>query len=523
MALLRSDYSPQANALVFRAKRPSDESLNEACAVLADADPLEVIPLIAPMVLHGKPHLQQLVAPLLMGLAARVLPADWPSLDESIRRYSHDGLPVVLENGMARDPSLAARVLAALSHGNGRTRDRAISLSDALPPMLAACLVLVRVNDWVGAVREHAILTLPLMLAQLEPPEKVALAPLLARVRDAGRHRQPHLFGPWLIHLATHLDESAWITGWQQAGGKHRNIYLEILRSAGAGASPIIRDVLLHSNDRKGILFYLKEVMPNLDASQAVEAMAVIAKSRAVPLRRQYLQNRIEKDPVTALPYLLDTLTDRAKSLRQFARYYLSRLAPMDFTAHYCQALVDPVLETSALRGLAETTPALAHVEALKRFSSITPSLRKAAIECLADEWVSDHLPWLLLEAGCAVPAGAKAARKRISKIPRIVGAHLVSQGETALILPGDVRAFLIQLAPHFGKWDALEFLLVQAFHPSTSQAISGAVIEWQRRMSRSFVRLGTTRKTKLLAALDQASLSNSVQESIRTRINHAE
>jgi hypothetical protein len=293
MELLRSDYSPPDNALLSWWKRPSEESLNDACAVLADADPLEVIPLIAPMVLHGKPHLQQHVSPLFIALAARVHPADWTSLDESIRRYSYYVHPIVLENGVARSPSLAARILVALSHGDGRTRDRAISLSDALPPMLAACLVLVRVNDWVVAVREHAILTLPLILARLESPEKVALAPLLARVRDAGRHRQPHLFGTWLIHLASHLDENAWITGWQQTGGKQRAIYLEILRAAGAGASPIIRDVLLHSNDRKAIFFYLKEVMPKLEASQAVEAMTVIAKSRAVPLRRQYLQNRV--------------------------------------------------------------------------------------------------------------------------------------------------------------------------------------------------------------------------------------
>jgi hypothetical protein len=220
---------------------------------------------------------------------------------------------------------------------------------------------------------------------------------------------------------------------------------------------------------------------------------------------------------------LVEALTDRSRSLRHFARFHLARLSPMDFEAHYESALASPVVEPWALRGHAEVSPSAGHREALARLGSGSSSVRKAAIECLDSEILGSFLDHLLNELAAGHPGPAKAARKRLGEIIQLLGCNLAEDSSVFSKLTADVQAYLVRISPGFSKWQALDFLLVQAGDRGLSAMREEALRIWLRREGRSFVKLPAARKSKLLAILPQCRLPESLKERIRFLLERAE
>ena len=118
----------------------------------------------------------------------------------------------------------------------------------------------------------------------------------------------------------------------------------------------------------------------------------------------------MEIDRAKALPLLMETLTDRSRSLRHFARFHLARLTPLlDLAAHYRSALENPSLEAVALRGLTEVSPTEGLREAILRLWAADPFVQKAAVESLAMADLGEHLDQLLKISAQAPPGPATA------------------------------------------------------------------------------------------------------------------
>ncbi|WP_035610344.1 hypothetical protein [Haloferula sp. BvORR071] len=523
----------EKNALGFLAAKLNANdapAVRKACVVLRDSWPPETLAPLCICYWHAPAEIRQLIAATLLDLATALPTPLWPKIDEEIR----ETWPRYGPAPAGDFPPEAGSVLVALCHPSGHVRERATTISAVLPPLLAASLLLVRLNDWVTAVEERASSELEPTLDRLSSAEKMAVAPLVARLRTCGRRAKGWWHGKrrdeesaqiefWFDHLAAFFDPEAWKKLWAPSRGEERRVYLELLKRSKIKPGPDIRRNLFGSNDRAALLWYIQDVLPSLGEDERSEATEAVARSRAVPVRRLWLTRQMELDPPAAIKELGETLINRSRSLRHFARFHLSRLAPTDFAAHYRARLDVPELEPWALRGLVEVSSAAARPEILARLESPHLPTRTAAIECLDTDALGEHIDFLLQTMASDLPAPARAARKHLAKVTTLLGPHLLAIPDQVAALPIDVRLHLVRLAPFFGKWHGLEFLLQMMQDKSMVDDIQETLRNWQYRENRSFIRLDPAKRAVLLELLASVNLGEGLKKSIHYILERSE
>jgi len=413
-------------------------------------------------------------------------------------------------------------ILVGLCNWDGWTRQAAIESIELLPPYLAACLLLVRANDWASPIRTNAIARIPQTFEKLSPAEKLRIIPLVIHLRNCGRLDQRSLPDEWIRLLSRWLDERAWLDAWKAAPAKYQPFYLSLLDPDLHLPGPELRLGLLRSKNRRAMIYYLKRIFPRLGKDEQETATGFLENSRVVPVRRAWLDHIIGERPEDARPLLIKDLASPSKSLRNYAQFHLSRLCPMDFREHYLRILDDGGNEEGALLGLADVSPEAAHEEALKRVESPSPRISKAAILSLSADWVDSNLPWFLSQRGWSSPTLWFATRKRLSTIPRAVGTFVLKEFDN-LDLPLAISLYLFTQAPHFKKWEGLEYLLLMAAHPLLKEDAKDALRSWRKRESKSYSHLPEPRKQRLLRMLEVAGLSEKTMEDLRFLIEKAE
>ena len=494
-------------------------AVEQAVSTLASADSAEIIPELAPLYWQSPANLKKPLANLILTLANRLPASNWPRIDEEIRRRL---MPFGRERELPYSPDPALTIVA-LCHPSGWIREKAVNFIEALPEPVAVSLLLVRINDWARPVRQRSEPKLSSLLATLGSSEKMALVPLVDRLSYCGRLENSNALEAWRISLITPFDENEWLKSWHRSEGRDRRVYLELLKQTGRIPGNAVREALLKSNDRMALLWYLKEVLPKLEGTDRKEATGAITRSRAVPVRRVWLSHLVESHPNEVVPVLMETLTDRSRSLRHFARFHLSRLAPVDFAAHYRSALDSPWIEEVALRGLAEVSAVEGHREAVCRLSSPDSRVQKAAVESLAADQLGDYLSRLLEISAQAEPAPSKSARKRLVEIAPELGAYLLSNPEVTAKSPADLQLHFIRLAPFFSKWQGLEYLLRQMIEEDLREDKVEALRVWRMREGRAFLSLKDEPKRRLLNLLDELDLDKHLSEVLRFTLQRAE
>lgn len=478
------------------------EVVEVACKELAGGNPAELLPVLAPFVWSGHQMIQRSVSAIFLELALKVPPRAWPRIDEEFRIWGR--LPRGEGCDFDQDP---AKIITGACHPVGFVRERAVKQFGLLPPLIASCLLLVRVNDWVLPIRERARNAFAPSLGLLNGDQKLGILPLIERLRHCGRHQPGPLAEQWKELLGGTLDEDEWLRAWQQCPQREKRNYVDLIKISGRLPNPLTQNAILRSNDRFALLWFIRDVLPRLDESQRLAADKLLSQSRAVPVRREWITSLIENSPGEAAERLKALLLDASASLRSFARFYLSRLESMDFTEHYSLLLKDPRHEAVALSGLAEVAPALAHTEAIPRLQSPVPAIRKAAILALSEDSLSGLIDWLFEQAQTAMPGVAKAARKRLSQIAAL-GPHLTMHPEQFLAFRPSLQVFLVRLSPRFGKWDALEFLLRCSSMTSLQDVTYESLHRWNAKSNRSFIQLSSAKRAKLISLAEEATIS---------------
>ena len=523
----------EKNALGFLAGRLDGvdaQVIRKACKVLQYTWPPETLAPLCISYWQASAEVRQIVEPTLLDLAAKLPAHLWLSIDKAIRKDWNPRSPL----SIGKSSTSAASVLVALCHPSGQIRERAATMTGVLPPLLAASLLLVRANDWADPVRTVATSALESGLDRLSPAEKMAVTPLVARLRTCGRfagwwnhrtdqERESAQIERWFDRLAASFNPEAWRKLWMSSRGAERRIYLELLQRSKIKPGPRLRQDLFGNNDRAALAWYIREILPGLEEGERFEAAEAIARSRAVPVRRFWLAAQMEANPQAAIKELIDTLTNRSRSLRHFARYHLTRLAPMDFASHYQVALGDSFLEPWALRGLAEISPTAAHQEAVSRLQSPDAKIRTAAIECLDAEALGDFMEVFFHEIQMPGTGPARAARKRLTGIAQLVGLELVASPERFFTMSPAAREHLLLIAPFYRKWHGLEVLLRAAADPTDFRLAKKKVRIWLSSEGRSFVRLSAPKQDELLRLLDASRLPDDLRKQLRYVLEHAE
>lgn len=202
-----------------------EEIVKAACDEFAGGDPAELLPALAPFVWSRHPVIQRAVSAIFLELALRVSLRAWPGIDEKLRTYGV--LPRVDITDLGDDP---AKIITAAFHPVGFVRERAIKQFALLPPLIASCLLLVRVNDWVPPIRERARKAFVPSLGSLDNDQKQAIAPLIERLRYCGRHRDREQINQWLAFLGETLNEASWLRAWTQCPQREKRVYVDLDR-----------------------------------------------------------------------------------------------------------------------------------------------------------------------------------------------------------------------------------------------------------------------------------------------------
>lgn len=487
----------------------TSESIHLAFQTLSEGNPRELLPLIARFVLSGHPVIRKEASELLLKFAINLPVMAWPKADEEIRK--NGGLPYGHSSESNDDP---AWIIVSACHPNGVVREKAIDRVHVVPPMIGACLLLLRVNDWVLPVRNKARDAFARALGLLDSSQRMALLPLIERLRECGRLADIEMVDQWVAIVSGSFDEASWLHAWSNCLPREKRIYVNLIKASSRLPSSLVRDAILGSNDRFALLWLIRQVLPYLDEEARDASVDLIARSRAMPVRREWLMFLLDSSPEKAVDPLKQILCDSSSSLRSFARFYLSRLAPMDFASHYVQLLHDPDLESLALISLSEVSPDQAHAQAIPRLDSPVAKVRKAAILALDGKSLDGHMNFLLEQAISSMPGVSGAARKRLSQIPGL-HAHFNAHWDDFLKFPPSLQNYLAVIAMNSGKWTSLEFLLRCSPVLQEDIDVNKLIHNWLREMNRSFTGLSRTQRDHLAMLAAAARIKESLREAI--------
>ena len=169
----------------------------------------------------------------------------------------------------------------------------------------------------------------------------------------------------------------------------------------------------------------------------------------------------MEKLPAQAPPQLHLSLCDRHSSIRELARYYLNKIAPMDFTAFYRHGLTSNVESQlcGALLGLGDIGGAIDADAVVPFCSHPNPKVCCAALRSAA-KLNGDVLVDLFVEALTDDrPSISRAGREALLGRARLVGVERLGN-----IFREDprfhVRKNALFLLAKLGKWESLAFLI---------------------------------------------------------------
>ncbi|BCU76471.1 hypothetical protein [Luteolibacter sp. LG18] len=449
-----------------------------------------------------------------MELAMKLPIRMWPRVDEAIRRNMLSSRRPLAPLPTLHGPAVE---ILALCHHSGQVRAEAIRHRGQLPALLRASLLFVRLNDWAPPVRDLAEKHLPQVVGELDQNERMRLVPLVERLRDCGRsgfRERRDALEAWRMALVGERDEDAWLWCWNHAQGKERGLYLGILKSEAGVPGPRTRRALLESNDRTALLWYIRSVLPRLGDEDREAATLRLDHARVVPVRREWLTFLVETEPQAVVPKLVTTLLVPSKSLRQFARFHLARLAPMDFAAHYRAALNTAAYAPVALQGLCETCPAEGRAMAARHLDSDDAALKKAALLCLPADSIAEHVDRFLQDADDPRPGIGKVARRRLGDAGQALGVHLLSGTADWNRFSIELRTVLMKLCIAFNKWDGLELLLSHAREHDPAFVLT-LVRQWRQRENRAFLRLPPERKERLKKLARTAPLPDHEKEEL--------
>lgn len=321
---------------------------------------------------------------------------DWP--DEALARLS---------------PRAAVGLLGlTCSQRSGFGREKALRRLGARTGGPELRFILLRLDDWVPAIRAYAIYAANQRMTPEYGATFVECLPILAALSLRGRVRESS-FHSWV---------RAWLTRPELApvlhaavGHPDRRVRLEAFQLAAAAAPASARDLVERAWRKDDVTLRSRaaELAVERLAGADREWFARRAARDACPrLQVHGLDLLYQRDPASARPELERALLDRNESVRWAARYYLGRMGVTGFADAYRRTLASssaPRLR-AALGGLEQTGDAGDVARILPLLQHESGPVARAALRAL---WKLDRAGTrpraleLLLDPRPGVPAAA--------------------------------------------------------------------------------------------------------------------
>lgn len=240
-------------------------------------------------------------------------------------------------------------------HPNGYFREKAIKELSKVRTGKEIPYLLIRMNDWVGVVREQAKESILDRLTLELSKEIVKNLPLIMRLQRCMRAEYSEIIEEAVLLLAKEECHKYLEWGLKHTDAKVRLYCYEIiLQNQIFDLSTVIHFITKESIPQTR-LYVICKIIGTMSGEDLNCFIPVLLKEQFAPIRilalKQYLAIKSEE----SISVLEKFLFDKNVSIREMARSYLKQKGNYDFAAIYRKALQNEKLLYGAICGLGET------------------------------------------------------------------------------------------------------------------------------------------------------------------------
>ncbi len=353
------------------------------------------IPQLTEFLLSNQVDVREAVARTIGRLFANVKPTDFPQLDEACRNYwPYQSAPVRWPHlkpaelkQFWRLPNASVVIGITSFHGSGFIREAAVNELANNWDGAELPFLLVRLNDWVGVVRESAATAI---LNRVRPDYAghfLRNLHLVFRLRSCGRSQHGIILSritsllqdPSVASILREgvLSNDRWLRreSFQLAIAMKSEQGMALLSEMLTDADPIMR------------LWAARNVIAQFDDTKLLPILSNLTQDRFVTIRCEALTVFAKRFPQESQGKLNMALLDGSASVRATARFWIKAKIPeINFAEIYRISLTEPMVkrQRAAILGLAETGMASDAGAVLALLDAPALSVRKAAIHALA-------------------------------------------------------------------------------------------------------------------------------------------
>ena len=468
---------------------------------ISDSGEIAAVSDLLPFLFTSDATLQNATRTAIHSLMAQLQPADFVAFDEFARRklagwrpeadpwYCLKPAQVPQIAGMA--PTSVSIFGVATFHKSGYVRERALHCLDDISNGSELPFILLRLNDWVSAVR---ILALRLAMSRMRPDYSrnwLRNLPLVIRLKRAMRADHSSFLAAVFSFLSEPAFSPALQLGLSSKDPFVRRFCLElILAPSRCDLDNAIRLALRQADPhvRFRAAVRLSELPP---AQQSHELLQLALADAYMPVRRLGLRTIAARFPDEARAPFERALLDHNVAIRQEAQHYFRAGNSFDLRDSYLRRLTTATNQAliGAVAGVGETgTPEDA--SSIESFlSADSPRVRAAAIRSLARLSADRYLQAFVSALADSSPRVSREAALALAKFATRVGPDRLSQA-FRLAPSAQNKQCVLRLILRLNKWDAIALLVPSLIDsdPSIVALTKGYIDRWSARFNRSFV-----------------------------------
>jgi HEAT repeat protein len=353
----------------------------------------KAIPEFLYLLVTGKGEVWRAAAEAADKLVATLEPAEYVALDQMVRSagscvygdYSlwRNTKPEDLKRFAETEFSVSLLGLAS-SHPSGYVREAAVKELALQNSGNVIPFLLLRLNDWVGSIRQLAFQALRERLNPFYAKHLLNNWPLLIHLKECGR-ADVGIIGTVTALLKTEACIEAVQWGMNSRNRIVRRASFRLMAESAASSRLDILSQLTHDTDPGMRTWAAHHLLPDIHDSELPEVVKPMLKDRYMPVRSQALALLAQRRPDVVREALLAGLLDPHVSVRELARHFMAKESGFDNRQFYQNALREEKTENvyAAICGVGETgTPDDCEM-ILDFLNHKEPKLRRAAVYAL--------------------------------------------------------------------------------------------------------------------------------------------
>ena len=319
-------------------------------------------------------------------------------LDEKLRSsISYSDLNSPLITKPFTDYSFFALCIL-ICHPNGHIREGAISAISNHAEPLSLVFALIRCNDWVSSIREEAKDTAFTLIQIIDPAALMDLWDLFVRSSLGQRHQGLDLVNTLFILLHQRIPKKDLLHQLKSNSSKTRRYTAEIMWHNDDELDFSDIEALCNCSDPYICFKTIRTILPKLDQAARTQLLNQIKRKKWAPARLERLRLLVSDDKKSMKLELVNALSDRSPSIRNFARFHLKNNQRINIEQHYQKIVTSEQISTRiiALQGLHEIGSSLSANLALDFLYDINPRIVATALSILPETSIQPHESFIL-------------------------------------------------------------------------------------------------------------------------------